>query len=156
MNGRRSDVAIRPLVNSDIGPILGFWWSSFIANKDMVASQIGGRRDLSLIGEFEGHLVGFILARIEYLGIPIKEVCLIHALAVEPEYQRQGIGSLLINKLKSTCDSKGILTIRAFVSQDDSKLLSYFERLGFNRSDMINLELRSEVKAQSRQRSEKV
>jgi ribosomal protein S18 acetylase RimI-like enzyme len=147
MNVRKSNVTIRPLVDSDIGPILGFWWSSFIANKDMVASQIGGRRDLSFIAEFEGYLVGFILARIEYLGIPIKEVCAIHAVAVEPKYQRQGIGSLLINKLKSTCDSKGILTMRAFVSQNDSKLLNYFERLGFHRSDVINLELRCGGKA---------
>jgi ribosomal protein S18 acetylase RimI-like enzyme len=148
MNVRKSNVTIRPLVDSDIDPILGFWWSSFIANKDMVASQIGERRrDLSFIAEFEGHLVGFILARIEYLGIPIKEVCVIHVVAVEPKYQGQGIGSLLINKLKSTCDSKGILTIRAFVSQNDSKLLNYFERLGFHRSDIINLELRSGGKA---------
>ena len=147
MNVRKSDVTIRPLVDSDIDPILGFWWSSFIANKDMVASQIGGRRDLSFIAEFEGHLVGFILARIEYLGIPIKEVCVIHAIAVEPKYQRQGIGSLLINKLKITCDSKRILTMRAFVSQNDSKLLNYFERLGFHRSDIINLEQRCGGKA---------
>jgi ribosomal protein S18 acetylase RimI-like enzyme len=136
------------MVDSDIDPILGFWWSSFIANKDMVASQIGERRrDLSFIAELEGHLVGFILARIEYLGIPIKEVCVIHVVAVEPKYQGQGIGSLLINKLKSTCESKGIPTIRAFVSQNDSKLLNYFGRLGFHRSDIINLELRSGGKA---------
>ena len=142
MNVRKSDVTIRPLVSSDIDAVLGLWWSSFIANKDMVASQIGGRRDLSFIATFEGHLVGFILARIEYLGIPIKEVCVIHAVAVEPKYQRQSIGGLLINKLKSTCDSKGILTMRAFVSQNDSKLLNYFERFGFHRSDVINLEQR--------------
>ena len=143
MNARKSGVAIRPLVRSDIEPVLGFWWSSFIANKDLVASQIGGRRDLSFIATFEGHLVGFILARIEYLGIPIKEVCVIHALAVEPKYQAQGIGSLLINELKSTCKSRNILTMRAFVSEDDHKLMNYFERLGFKRSDIINMELRS-------------
>jgi ribosomal protein S18 acetylase RimI-like enzyme len=147
MNVRKSNVTIRPLVDSDIGPILGFWWSSFIANRDMVASQIGGRRDLSFIAEFEGHLVGFILARIEYLGIPIKEVCVIHAVAVEPKYQRQGIGSLLINKLKSTCESRGIPTMRAFVSENDNRLMYYFQRLGFHRSDIINLELHCGGKA---------
>jgi ribosomal protein S18 acetylase RimI-like enzyme len=140
MNVRESDVTIRPLVGSDVNPILGFWWSSFIANKEMVASQIGGRHDLSFIATFEVHLVGFILARIAYLGIPIKEVCVIHALAVEPKYQGQGIGSLLINKLKSTCESRGIPTMRAFVSKNDDKLMSYFERLGFHPSDIINLE----------------
>ncbi len=139
---RKSDVAIRPLVRRDVDPILGFWWSSFIANKDMVASQIGGRRDLSFIASFEGFLVGFILARIEYLGIPIKEVCVIHAVAVEPKYQGQGIGSLLVNELKSACERRGIPTMRAFVSENDNKLMNYFEQLGFRRSEIINLEQR--------------
>jgi len=143
MDAKESDVTIRPLVGSDVDPILGFWWSSFIANKEMVASQLGGRRDLSFIANFEGHLVGFILARIEYLGIPIKEVCVIHALAIEPKYQEQGIGSLLINELKSTCKSRKILTMRAFVSENDHKLMNYFERMGFKRSDIINMEQHS-------------
>jgi ribosomal protein S18 acetylase RimI-like enzyme len=143
MSAKKSEVTIRPLVSSDIGPILGFWWSSFISNKEMVASQLGGRRDLSFIANFEGHLVGFILARIEYLGIPIKEVCVIHALAVEPNYQAKGIGSLLINELKSACKNRKILTMRAFVAENDHKLMNYFERLGFQRSDIINMELRS-------------
>jgi ribosomal protein S18 acetylase RimI-like enzyme len=140
MNARKSGVTIRPLVRNDIDPILGFWWSSFIANKETVASQIGGRRDLSFVATLEGHLVGFILARIEYLGIPIKEVCVIHAVAVEPKYQGQGIGTQLINELKSACESRGVPTVRAFISENDKKLMSYFERLGFHRSDIINLE----------------
>ncbi len=138
----KNAVIIRPMVHSDIDPILGLWWSSFIANKDMVASQLGGRLDLSFIAEFEGHLVGFILARIQYLGIPITEVCVIHAIVVEPKYRGQGIGSLLINRLKSHCDSKGIQKMRAFVSQNDSELMNYFEHLGFHRSNIINLEQR--------------
>jgi ribosomal protein S18 acetylase RimI-like enzyme len=140
---KKSEVTIRSLVSSDITPILGFWWSSFISNKEMVASQLGGRRDLSFIANFEGHLVGFILARIEYLGIPIKEVCVIHALAVEPNYQAKGIGSLLMNELKNTCKNRKIPTIRAFVAENDHKLMNYFERLGFQRSNIINMELRS-------------
>jgi ribosomal protein S18 acetylase RimI-like enzyme len=143
MSAKKSEVTIRPLVSSDIDPILGFWWSSFISNKEMVASQLGGRRDLSFIANFEGHLVGFILARIEYLGIPIKEICVIHALAVEPNYQAKGIGSLLINELKNACKSRKILTMRAFVSEGDHKLMNYFERMGFKRSDILNMELRS-------------
>ena len=142
MNDSKSDVTIRPLVHRDIEFVLNFWWSSFIANRDMVASQLGGPRDLSFITTLGGHLVGFILARIEYMGIPIKEVCVIHAVAVEPEYRGQGIGRLLINKLKSTCGSRGILTMRAFVSEKDTQLMNYFERMGFHRSDIINLEQR--------------
>ena len=143
MDERKIAVTVRPLVRSDVEPVLGFWWSSFIDNKEMVAAQIGGRHDLSFIASSEGHLAGFLLARIVYLGIPIREICVIHALAIEPNYQGQGIGTLLINELKKTCESKGIQTIRAFVSESDNKLMKYFERLGFRRSQIINLEQRS-------------
>ena len=142
MSTKESEVTIRPLVGSDIDPILGFWWSDFIDNKEMVAAQIGGRHDLSFIASFEGHLIGFILARIVYLGIPIKEICIIHALAIEPNYQGKGIGTLLINKLKDTCEGRSIPTIRAFVAKDDLKLMNYFEGLGFQPSDIINMEQR--------------
>jgi ribosomal protein S18 acetylase RimI-like enzyme len=136
----KGTVTIRPLAYRDVNSVLGLWWSSFITKKELVASQLGGRLDLSFIAELGGHLVGFILARIEYVGIPMTEVCVIHAVAVEPNYRRQGIGSLLINKLKSHCAGKGIPTMRALVSQDDSELLNYFKRLGFHGSNITILE----------------
>jgi ribosomal protein S18 acetylase RimI-like enzyme len=135
------------MARRDIETVLGLWWSSFIADKDLVASQLGGRRDLSLVAQVEGHLVGFVLARIEYLGIPISEVCFMHAIAVNPDYRKQGIGSQLISQLKSRCDSKRVPTMRAVVPQDNRELLNYFERLGFSRSNIVNLDQRVGGKA---------
>jgi ribosomal protein S18 acetylase RimI-like enzyme len=132
-------VKIRPLVRSDIDPILAIWWND-IPKKDMVASQQGGALDLSFIAETEGHLAGFILARLEYQGFPINEVAVIHSIAVAPKFQGHGISRLLVDKLQNECKAKGIPTIRILITKHDAKLIELFEHLGFNLSDYLNFD----------------
>ena len=144
----KSTINIRRLTHGDIDPVVAIWWSPIIyKEKEMIASNIRGNLDLSFVAEAEGLLVGFILARAEYQGIPIEKVCVIHALAVKPEYQKQGIGGLLIKELKSQCASKEILKMRALVPQDSKELMKYLEQLGFSHSNIINLDLLSESRA---------
>jgi len=137
---KRNAVKIRPMTRGDIDPVLDMWWSSFISKRKIVASQLGGLRDLSLIAEVEGHLAGFVLARIEYLGIPIDEICIVQAIAVQPEYRQQGIAGLLIRTLRSQCHSKEIATVRVLVNKNNKQLLDYFGRLNFHSSDIVNLD----------------
>jgi ribosomal protein S18 acetylase RimI-like enzyme len=132
-------VKIRPLVRRDIDPILAIWWND-IPKKEMVASQQGGGLDLSFIAETEGHLAGFILARLEYQGFPINEVAVIHSIAVAPKFQGRGIGRLLVDKLQNECKAKGIPTIRILIPQHDTKLVKLFEHLGFSLSNYLNFD----------------
>jgi ribosomal protein S18 acetylase RimI-like enzyme len=132
-------IDIRPMTNSDIKPVVAIWWSP-IAKKEIQISHLKGNLGFSFIAEVGGILAGFILARTAYLGIPIDEVCVIHALVVRPEYQRQGIGGLLIKEVKNTCTAKGISTMRALVPQNNSKLMNYLQRIGFHDSRIINLD----------------
>lgn len=135
----RNAVKIRPMVRSDIDPLLAIWWNN-IPKKEMVASQQGGPLDLSFIAELEGHLVGFVLARLEYQGFPITGVAVIHTIAVEPGHQGQGIGSLLVDRLQSHCKAEGIQTMRALIPQHDTKLTKLFEHLGFRPSITVNFD----------------
>ncbi len=135
-----SSVNISPLTQNNMKIVLSLSWASFIVNKDLIVSQLRGPLNLSFIAEVEGHLAGFILARIAYLNIPMNEMCVVDALVVDPNYRNQGIGSLLLNHLESACCSKGIQKMRVHVDESNSALLNYFHRLGFNRSNMINLE----------------
>ena len=132
-------IKIRPMVTGDIASTLNIWWSD-TPKKEMLASQMGGRFDLSLIAEYEGHLVGFILARLIYAGLPMTGVAVIFFIAINPEYQEQGIGSLLINTLKSNCKSAKIETIRALVPQNDARIMKYFKKVGFSPSTILNLD----------------
>jgi ribosomal protein S18 acetylase RimI-like enzyme len=132
-------VTIRPMTTSDIASTLNIWWAE-IPGKDILASQMGGRFELSLIAEYEGHLVGFLLARLIYAGLPMTGVAVMFFIAINPEYQAQGIGSLLINNLKSNCKAAGIKAVRALVPKDDTRMMQYFKKAGFSPSQIINLD----------------
>ena len=44
--------------------------------------------------------------------IPFTEVCIIHGMVVDPDYQQQGIGNKLLNVVLEYCHVEGINTIR--------------------------------------------
>jgi len=97
----------------------------------------------SLAAEVNGELIGFILGSAsgwEY-GIP-ENVAWIDTLGVKKEYQRKGIARLLFNEMLSMFKKVGVDTIYVFVNWKDQELLEFFERMGFKKGDMINLELK--------------
>jgi ribosomal protein S18 acetylase RimI-like enzyme len=105
-----------------------------ISYRDMVASDVGGRRDLSFVAEAEGAIVGFIIARLEYMGVPVTEVCLMHGIVIDPEYQDHGIGIKLVQELQDYCHLEDISPIRLLLANSDQRQATFFERLGFTRS----------------------
>jgi ribosomal protein S18 acetylase RimI-like enzyme len=132
-------IKIRPMVTGDIASTLNIWWTD-IPGKDILTSQMGGRFELSLIAEYEGHLAGFLLARLIYAGLPMTGVAVMFFIAVNPDYQARGIGSLLINKMKENCKAAGIKTVRALVPESDTRMMKYFQKAGFSPSQVINLD----------------
>jgi len=130
---------IRRMVSSDVTPTLGIWWAD-IPQKEVVTSQLEGPLDLSFIAEYEGVLVGFILAKLIYAGHPMTGTGVVFLIAVNPDYQKHGIGTLLIEALEKHCKSKGIATIRAIVPEDDKKIIKYFTKAGFRQSKMLNFD----------------
>ena len=135
----RKAVKIRPMLSSDIPSTLNIWWAD-IPRKEILAYQLEGRLNSSLIAEYEGHLVGFILARVIYAGLPVAGVGVIFFIAVNPDYQGRGVGSMLIDTLKSNCKAQGINTIRALVPEHDAKIMKYFNKVGFRSSSIINFD----------------
>jgi ribosomal protein S18 acetylase RimI-like enzyme len=125
------------MASSDITSTLGIWWAD-IPEKEMVASQLQGPLDLSFIAEHEGILVGFILATLVVAGLPMTGTGVVFLIAVNPEYQKRGIGTMLIEALEKHCKSKGIKTIRAIIPQHDTKIIKYFTNAGFRPSNMLN------------------
>jgi len=136
----RSNVKIRLMTGSDVSAVLSFDWAE-IVEKEKIASQRGGHNDASFIAEVDGHRVGFILARILFVGRPMTSVCQLHLIAVRPDYQHHGIGSLLLNSLHSYCKTQNVHSIRVLVDHDDTELLNYFQGLGFHHSSKINLDM---------------
>ena len=130
-------VKIRRLASSDISSTIGIWWAN-IPEKDNVASQLQSPLDMSFIAEYEGILIGFILAELEYAGLPTVGTGVVFLIAVNPDYQQNGIGTMLIESLEKYSKAKGINNIRVVVPQSDTKNIKYFTKAGFSKSAMIN------------------
>ena len=97
----------------------------------------------SLSAEVDGEVIGFILGSAsgwEY-GIP-ESVAWIDTLGVRKEYQKKGSARLLFQEMSSMFKKVGIETIYVFVNWRDWDLLQFFDKMGFKRGDMVNLEVK--------------
>lgn len=97
----------------------------------------------SLAAEAGGKVVGFILGSAsgwEY-GIP-ENIAWIDTLGVIKEFQKKGVARLLFKEMFSMFKKVGVDTIYIFVNWKDWDLLQFFDKMGFKRGDMINLELK--------------
>jgi len=139
----KGTVNIRRMGRSDIDAVLAIdrkvsGGQGLITYRDMVAADPGGALDLSFVSEVDGQVVGFILARLTYAGVPFIELAIIQAVVVDPDYQRRGMASRLVNALLGHCHAEGINTIRAVLDERNTELKHFFQRLGFRRSELIN------------------
>ena len=138
---------IRNMVHADLYPIVEIdnkvlgrqrpeYWEMKL---DLVEkhSQIS-----SLVAELNGRVVGFIIggaSRWEY-GVP-ENIGWIDTIGVDPDYQKRGIARLLFKEMGSNLKKVGVDIIYTFVKRRDWKLLKFFNSLGFQKGDMLNLEL---------------
>jgi len=140
----KGEVNIRRMASRDIDAVLAIdrriSEGGLITYKDMLAADPGGALDLSFVSEVDGQVVGFILARLTYVGVPFIEIAIVQAIVVDPDYQRRGIATRLVHALLGHCHTEGVRvnTIRIVLDENDTGLRRFFERLGFRRSELIN------------------
>lgn len=150
----RKEVKIRPMERGDIDALLavynkikdekipGVKRSRLSYRGDMTFDEVastnpGGPLDLSLVAEVNGEVVGFIWGRLAYAGIPVDEVGIIHVLVVDPDYQKQGIATKLVDAMVKRCHDRGVKTLRAIIDERHWELQNYFQGLGFKRSELV-------------------
>ncbi len=143
---QKDGVVIRRMTRSDIDAVLELdkqlgGGKSQITYKDLVALDPGGPLDFSFVAESEGRIIGFVLARLMYMGMPFYEFCVINAIDVHEDYQGMGIGRKLIDEVLDKCSSEGINTVRAIFPEKNEKLRKAVENLGFHRSPIANYDI---------------
>jgi predicted N-acetyltransferase YhbS len=97
----------------------------------------------SLVAEMEGEVIGFIIGDAsgwEY-GVP-EHVGWLDTIGVDPSFQRKGIAKLLMKEMIANLKKMGVSTVYTFVHWRDWSLLRFFDSAGFQKADMINLELK--------------
>jgi ribosomal protein S18 acetylase RimI-like enzyme len=95
----------------------------------------------SLVAEEEGKVVGFVMGELfmgEY-GI-FQETATLDTIGIDPDYQRKGIGNLLITEFIDHLKSLGVQKINTLVDWDATRLTHFFSANRFRPSKTINLE----------------
>jgi len=96
----------------------------------------------SLVAERDGKVVGFILGSTsgwEY-GVP-DTVGWIDTIGVHPDQQKKGIATLLFKEMVSNLKKVGVNTIYTFVNWREWDLLHFFDKMGFEKGDLIHIQL---------------
>jgi ribosomal protein S18 acetylase RimI-like enzyme len=143
---KEAKVNIRRMTRDDIHEVLALnriiqgSGRDVIKFEDMASANPGTPPDLSFVAEVGGKIIGFSINRSMYLMVPLTEVCIIHAILVHPDYQRQGVGSKLVRALLNHCEMEGIPTVRILIPKDNKELQTLFKNLGFKRSHVLNFD----------------
>ncbi|HOP48494.1 MAG TPA: GNAT family N-acetyltransferase [Desulfobacteraceae bacterium] len=97
----------------------------------------------SLVAVMDDKVVGFIIGNAsgwEY-GVP-ETIGWIDTIGVDPDYQRTGVAHDLLNEMISNLKKVGCNTIYTLVNWRDWRLLRFYDDVGFEKGDMLNLELK--------------
>ena len=96
---------------------------------------------ISLVAEEDGKVVGYVLGVLfigEY-GIS-QGAATLDTIGVDPEYQRKGVGKLLINEFMEHLKALGVQKASTLVDSADPKMTRFFTENMFKPSKTINLE----------------
>ena len=109
----------------------------------LVEHQVRKKKDKSsLVAEVNGKVAGYMISTTLYAGFGMKKSAWIMAIGVHPDYMGQGIGLALARKICEIYKDRGVEHIYSSVRWDSTDVLSFFKKLGFERSEFINLKKR--------------
>jgi GNAT superfamily N-acetyltransferase len=98
--------------------------------------------EVSLAAELDGSFVGFLLAKVYYGEFGMMErVAVLDAMGVHPDLKGRGIGSALIDQLRTNLLGLGIAKLQTEVSWQNLEMLSFFNREGFDPAARLCLDL---------------
>ena len=97
-------------------------------------------QEACLVAEDEGIVVGYVIGDIKDWGFGLEKSGWLEILGVHPKYMGQGIGKALGRQLMGHFKAKNIKNVYTAVRWDSGDLLAFFKSIGFDRSDLINLE----------------
>jgi ribosomal protein S18 acetylase RimI-like enzyme len=136
---------IRNLQKQDVPAVLEIQRSIIHREFDVRAHEVFqeqlNRPDrISFVAIIDDRVAGFILGEVKTGDFGLERSLWVVNFGVNSKYMGEGIGQSLAERLFDYCRSHEIHEVYSVVSWDAVDLLSFFKALGFDRSNLINLE----------------
>ena len=127
-------VEIRVMTVSDYDGICEVWENHRGTNPvddsyDGFAKYLRRNPTTSFVAEDNGKIVGTILAGHD------GRRGLFHHVSVLPEYQKQGIGKMLVDNAMDALEKEGITKVLLVVFKDNDNGNAFWEHIGFTKRD---------------------
>lgn len=95
---------------------------------------------ICFVAILEGKVVGFMIGHVMIFSFGLEKSGWIAIMGVEPQYMGQNIGARLANEIFEQFKEMGVNNVYIPVQWDATDMVSFFKKLGFQRSEFINLE----------------
>ena len=94
-----------------------------------------------LVAEVDGKVVGFIIGSASWYeyGVP-ENIGWVDTIGVDPGFQRKGVAKALMDELLTNLKMIDVESVYTMVNWREGELLSFFDAMGFEKGDMINLQ----------------
>jgi GNAT superfamily N-acetyltransferase len=97
---------------------------------------------VSLAGDVDGIVAGFLLARVYYGEFGVTErVAVLDVIGVDPDFRGRRVAAALIDQLRTNLLGLGISTLQTEVGWDNLELLAFFKHEGFVMAPRLCLDL---------------
>lgn len=142
-----SSIEIRKMKADDLDQVVAILQTIVQQNvtnvwSDELADQVDRASSCCLAAVDEGNVIGFIIANVTIGAFGADRTGWLGYIGVNPKYMGQGIGSELAEALFAIFAREGVKSILTACPWDSVDMLSFFKRLGFDRSEFINLSKR--------------
>lgn len=91
------------------------------------------------VADMDGKVMGFMISYILPFGFGAEKCAYIATMGVHPRHMGQGIGAMMSEEVFNFYKSQGVSRVYTSVRWDSTDLLSFCKKLGFERSEFINL-----------------
>ena len=94
-----------------------------------------------LVAEVDGKVVGFIIGSASWYeyGVP-ESIGWVDTIGVDPGFQRKGVARALMEELVTNLKMIDVESVYTMVNWREGELLRFFDAMGFEKGDMINLQ----------------
>jgi len=124
------NVDIRNFQMRDYDRVVGLWKKAGLEirpgdERAQIRRKLERDPELFLVAEENGLLVGTVL------GSWDGRRGWIHHLAIRPNKQRSGLGTMIISELERRMRKKGVLKVNAIVYRTNKKSINFFKKNGY-------------------------